>query len=262
MNEKPSLSKRLLHTSLALDFKNQRIDVEPVPLTCIGLPKAFHLARIAVVADLHLPDQVVDIPRLLRCLQMQKPDAIFLPGDLTNSYTHFDEKGLWHFARALVKIAPCFAVPGNHEQRLDREPRYRRILEQCGVHYMSDSYADWHKDGETLRLYGMGDKKPMPLNVMGQPAIVLAHRPEYLPYYRRAGWDIVICGHAHGGHVRMGGHSLFSPDQGFLPTYTAGVYEEGGTRMIVSRGLGNSSIPWRVNNPPHLPMLILSAKEV
>ena len=261
MNEKPNFAKRLLHSTLALDCKHQRIQVDPVPLTCPGLPKAFHLARIAVVADVHLPDQVVDIPRLLTTLRLQKPDAIFLPGDLTNSYTAFDAVGLRRLAQALVAIAPCFAVPGNHEQRLGREERYRRILTACGVHYMSDSYADWHKDGATLRLYGMGEQQPSPLSVTGQPAIVLAHRPEYMPDYRRAGWDIVVCGHAHGGHVRVGGGALFSPDQGFLPTYTHGVYQEGGTRMIVSRGLGNSSIPWRINNPPHLPILILSAKE-
>ena len=261
MNEQPSFAKRLLHSTLALDFKNQRIDVQPIPLTCVGLPKAFHLARIAVVADLHLPDQIVSVPALLRLLQMQKPDAIFLPGDLTNRYTDFDGKGLYHLARALTKIAPCFAVPGNHEQRLDREKPYRKILTKCGVHYMSDSYADWHKDGATLRLYGMGDKKPMPLSVTGQPSIVLAHRPEHFRDYCAAGWNIVVCGHAHGGHVRLGGQPWFAPDQGFAPVYTHGVYQKGDTRMIVSRGLGNSSVPWRINNPPHLPILILSAKE-
>ncbi|MBQ7088546.1 MAG: metallophosphoesterase [Clostridia bacterium] len=260
MDEKPSLAKRLLHSTLVLDVQHRRIDVEAVPLTCVGLPKAFHLARIAVVADVHLPDQIVSIPRLLRCLQMQRPDAIFLTGDLTNSYTDFDRKGLWHFAKALVSIAPCFAVPGNHEQRLGREAAYRRILTACGVHYMSDSYADWHKDGATLRLYGMGEAAPAPLDVTGQPSIVLAHHPEYMAEYCRAGWNIVVCGHAHGGHVRMGQGGLFSPDQGFFPTYTHGVYRHKDTRMVVSRGLGNSSIPWRVNNPPHLPLLILSAK--
>ena len=260
MNEKPSLAKRLLHSTLALDFKRQRIDVQPVPVTCVGLPKEFHLARIAVVADVHLPDQIVSLPRLLRCLQMQRPDAIFLPGDLTNSYTDFDGMGLRRLARELVKIAPCFAVPGNHEQRLGREKEYRKILTKCGVHYMSDSYADWHKDGATLRLYGMGEKKPMPLAVKDQPSIVLAHRPELFDDYCRAGWEMVVCGHAHGGHVRLGKASLFSPDQGFIPRYTHGVYQRGDTRMIVSRGLGNSSIPWRINNPPHLPILILSAR--
>lgn len=260
MQEKPNFAKRLLHSTLLLDYKDQRIDVEPVPLTCVGLPQAFHLARVAVVADLHMPDQIVYIPRLLSCLRMQRPDAIFLPGDLTNSYTDFDARGLFALARELVKIAPCFAVPGNHEWRLGREKRYRRILEACGVHYMCDSYADWHKDGATLRLYGVGEQTPAPLEVTGQPAIALAHHPERMPDYCRAGWDIVVCGHAHGGHLRWGESGLFSPDQGFLPTYTHGVYEQGGTRMVVSRGLGNSSIPWRVNNPPHLPVLILSAK--
>ena len=260
MNEKPSIAKRLLHSTLALDSKWQKIDVEAIPLPCPGLPQAFHLARVAVVADVHLPDEIVSIPRLIRCLKMQKPDAIFLPGDLTNSYTYFDAKGLYALARELTKIAPCFAVPGNHEQRLDREASYRRILERCGVHYMSDSYADWHKDGGTLRLYGMGEQAPTPLSVEGQPSIVLAHRPEYFRDYCSAGWNLVICGHAHGGHVRLGGRSLFSPDQGFLPTYTHGIYKKGRTQMVVSRGLGNSSVPWRINNPPHLPILILIAQ--
>ena len=258
----PSLAKRLIHGLLALDRADHSIQVEAVPLTCPGLPQAFHLARVAVVADVHLPDHLVAIPRLLRCLQLQRPDAIFLPGDLTNSYTDFDADGLRCLARELVKIAPCFAVPGNHELRLGREPLYRQILTDCGVHYMCDSYTDWHKDGATLRLYGMGCRYPQRLAVEGQPSIVLAHRPEYMDLYRQAGWELVICGHAHGGHVRVGSRSLYAPDQGFFPRYTHGVYTEGGTRMVVSRGLGNSSLPWRVNNPPHLPMLILSAKPI
>ena len=260
MNEKPSIVKRLLHCSLILDCKDRSIDIETIPLTCEGLPQAFHNARIAVVADVHLPDQIVSIPALISLLEEQKPDAIFLPGDLTNSYTGFDAVGLRRLARALVRIAPCFAVPGNHEQRLNREEPYRKILTKYGVHYMSDSYADWYKDGATLRLYGMAEQEPAPLDVTGQPTMVLAHRPERFDAYCRAGWNIVISGHAHGGHVRLGEHAVFSPDQGFAPDYTHGVYQSGNTRMVVSRGLGNSSVPWRINNPPHLPILVLSAK--
>lgn len=259
--EKPSKIKRMIHSLMALDWAARSIQVEPVPLTCPDLPPAFHRARVAVVADLHLPDQLVSIPRLLECLKQQQPDAIFLPGDLTNSYTDFDADGLRQLATALVAIAPCFAVPGNHELRLDREGLYREILTACGVHYLCDSYADWHHRGATLRLYGVGQQPPHPLTVEGQPSVVLAHRPEHFPLYKEAGWNLVIVGHAHGGHVRLGNRSLFSPDQGFLPKYTHGVYEEGATRMVVSRGLGNSSLPWRVNNPPHLPILIFAVKE-
>ena len=260
MSRRPNVIKRALHSLLVLDGKWHSIAVDPIPISCPGLPKAFHLARIAVVADLHLPDGLMSIPRLARCIALQKPDAIFLPGDLTNSYADFDADGLRQLIAALTPIAPCFAVPGNHEWRLDREPLYRQILAEGGVHYLCDSYADWHKDGATLRLYGVGRKRPAPLNVEGQPVIVLAHRPEHMPHYVQAGWDLVVCGHAHGGHARMGRTALYAPDQGFLPHYTDGLYTEGKTRMVVSRGLGNSSLPWRVNNPPHLPLLVLSAK--
>lgn len=257
MNEKPSFAKRLLHGTLVLDRRNRPIDVEQMVLACPALPQAFDGVRIAVVADVHLPDHIVSLSDLLRHLKQEKPDAIFLPGDLTNSYIDFDAAGLRRLAQALVEIAPCFAVPGNHEQRLNREKTYRKILTKCGVHYMSDSYADWKKQGATLRLYGMGEQVP---TAPGQPAVLLAHRPEYFRDYCAAGWDVVVCGHAHGGHLRMGKRSLFSPDQGFAPRYTNGVYVEGKTRMVVSRGLGNSSIPWRINNPPHLPILTLSAQ--
>lgn len=256
--EKPSRTKRIIHSLLALDRADHRIQVEPIPVTCAGLPPQFQKARVAVVADVHLPDQLVPLPTLVACLKEQRPDAIFLPGDLTNSYTGFDADGLRQLAAALAEIAPCFASPGNHEFRLDREPLYRQILTECGVHYLCGGYGEWHRDGATLRLYGMGLEKEAPPRPAAYPAIALAHHPEYFPLYKEAGWELVVSGHAHGGHVRFGKRSLFSPDQGFFPRYTHGVYEDGATRMVVSRGLGNSSLPWRMNNHPHLPILILS----
>lgn len=261
MEERIGFIKRNLHHLLALDPADRAIQIEPIPLTVEGLSPAFHLARVAVVADIHLPQKLISIKRLVRALTLQKPDAIFISGDLTNSYTDFDAEGLRQLADGLVGIAPCFAVPGNHEWRDGREPLYRQILTEAGVHYMCDSYAVWEKDGGALTLYGMGKKKPAPLTVGEQPSIALAHHPELMPYYKQASWNIVVCGHAHGGHARVGQAALFAPGQGFFPKYTAGVHAEGDTRMIISRGLGNSSIPWRVGNPPHLPILILSAKE-
>lgn len=254
---KPSATKRLLHNLMALDLPGASIEAQAFPVVCRQLPAAFHYARIAVVSDVHMPDALVSPRRLARCVALQKPDAIFLIGDLTNSYTLFDEEGLRQLARELTAVAPCFAIPGNHELRLEREPLYGNILCDCGVHYMCDSYADWVKDGQTLRLFGMGRKRPAPLNVKGQPAIALAHKPNYFDYYQRARWELVVCGHAHGGQVRVAGRSLYAPGQGFFPIYTEGEYSKGGTTMIVSRGLGNSSIPWRIGNGAHLPVILL-----
>ncbi|MBE6778139.1 MAG: hypothetical protein E7541_01985 [Ruminococcaceae bacterium] len=255
--DQPSRFKRLLHGLMMLDIPHRQVQVQEFAIPLHRLPSAFHRARIAVVADVHLPDTLPSIPQLIDIVAAQRPDAIFLPGDLTNSYTRFDAQGLQTLAQGLTALAPCFAIPGNHELRLDREPTYGDILTSCGVHYMCDSTADWVRDGQTLRLYGMGRQLPAPLSMGDQPTVVLAHKPNYMDQYCQAGWELVISGHAHGGQIRWGRHSLYAPDQGLFPRYTDGLYVQDGTTMVVSRGLGNSSIPWRMGNGAHLPVILL-----
>ena len=76
--------------------------------------------------------------------------------------------------------------------------------------------------------------------------------------YAAYGADLVLSGHAHGGQVRLPFiGALYAPGQGFLPEYDSGLYTVGKTDMIVSRGLGNSLIPLRVNNRPELVIAVL-----
>jgi uncharacterized protein len=90
--------------------------------------------------------------------------------------------------------------------------------------------------------------------------ILLSHRPERFSQYQSYKIDLVFSGHAHGGQVRLpfiGG--IVAPDQGFFPKYTSGAYNENGTTMIVSRGLGNSIAPQRVFNRPEIVVVTLLA---
>ena len=83
--------------------------------------------------------------------------------------------------------------------------------------------------------------------------ILLAHRPEVFTLYVESGIDLTFSNHVHGGQFRIpfiGG--LYSPNQGFFTEYDAGVYHEGDSSMVLSRGLGNSVIPQRLLNRPEL----------
>ena len=74
--------------------------------------------------------------------------------------------------------------------------------------------------------------------------------------------DVTFSGHAHGGQFRLpfiGG--MIAPNQGFFPQYDAGVFTEKGCSMVVSRGLGASIIPLRINNRPELVVVELHRQE-
>ena len=88
--------------------------------------------------------------------------------------------------------------------------------------------------------------------------LVLSHRPETFQAYVENKLDVVFAGHAHGGQFRIPGvGGLVAPGQGLFPTFTSGLYEDNGTNMIVSRGLGNSIIPIRIFNTPEIIVVTL-----
>ena len=91
--------------------------------------------------------------------------------------------------------------------------------------------------------------------------ILLTHRPELFERYVARGFDLVLCGHAHGGQWRIPGvlNGLLAPNQGLFPPYAGGRYERGNTTMIVSRGLAKETtfVP-RILNPPELVVVTIT----
>ena len=144
--------------------------------------------------------------------------------------------------------------------------------ESAGVIVLEDKAVQLERSGSLLTLIGLSDPNfAIRNNLFNEvPAmistklndltkdetnytILLSHRPELFDTYVSCGVDLVLSGHAHGGQFRLpliGG--LVAPNQGFFPKYDAGLYTEGSTNMIVSRGIGNSIIPLRFNNRPEI----------
>lgn len=222
--------------------------------------------RITQVSDLHNKEFGKDNCRLLALTEAQLPDLLVITGDLTDSYHPNLDKALDTAAR-LAKLAPCYYVTGNHEHRMGREKQesFYRALEERGVLLLRNEAVTLGL-GESFRLVGV-DCSQARTDILrdlmaGRPAeelnILLSHKPHYAKYYEQAGADLVLTGHAHGGQWRLPGiGGLYAPGQGPFPKYTAGMYRLGKTVMCVSRGLGNSSFPLRIENKPELVTVIL-----
>lgn len=182
------------------------------------------------------------------------------------------------FAREAVKIAPCYYVPGNHESRLTEYAEFKQKLLDAGITVLEDAAVAIERSGARILLQGMVDPAfrtddillHMDETVRAQLeslpkedafTVLLSHRPELFPQYKDHSADLVFTGHAHGGQIRLpwiGG--LYTPSQGWFPEYDAGTFTEQGVTMIVSRGVGNSAFPLRVNNRPEVVVVELTHK--
>ena len=257
---------------------NTALELNTYTISSSKLPQSFDGYRIAHVSDLHNAEMGKDNEKLLTILRDADPDMIAITGDLIDSRSTNVEIAL-NFIREAVKIAPCYYVTGNHEARVNEYVELKSGMEAAGVIVLEDARTEISLDGDTITLIGVNDPSYQTDYLFGDSetvmntkleelhtengefTVLLSHRPERFDTYADHGLDLVLSGHAHGGQFRLpfiGG--LVAPNQGLFPEYDAGIYKEDNTNMLVSRGVGNSILPFRINNRPEVILIELQAE--
>ncbi|MGI6112854.1 MAG: metallophosphoesterase [Mahellales bacterium] len=257
-------------------WQNNAVVVTNYEYTNAKLPPSFNNLTILQISDLHNKDFH---GRLSQKVKELNPDIIVVTGDLIDRRSTKTDIAT-EFIKQIGETAPIYYVSGNHEQLSGKYKILKAELQRQKVHIMDNSYKVLNEKGYEIGLLGIGD--PAIYQTEGDYLwddgsgyvreqldklledmdtdfnILLSHRPEQFPVYRDMKLDLVFSGHAHGGQIRLpliGG--LYAPHQGLFPKYTAGVYNDGNTSMVVSRGLGNSVFPVRVFNRPELVVVTL-----
>ena len=201
-----------------------------------------------------------------------------MTGDLVDRKTENPTIYAGEVGAALSAIAPTYYVTGNHEWGHGTKvvEEIKRTLRESGVTVLSNEFVPLTRNGDSIVLAGIDDpngyadqETPYELaqevyTACGDPFwILLAHRNNrFARQYSLLGADLVCSGHAHGGIVRLPGtDGLFSHDLDLFPSYTAGLYEENGSVLFVTRGLGNSGPSFRVFNRPEIAVLTLRRAE-
>ena len=255
---------------------NNALELNSYSIASNSLPKEFDGFRIAQVSDLHNAEMGKDNEKLISMLVDAEPDIIVITGDMIDSRNTKVDVAL-NFAEQAVKIAPCYYVTGNHEARVDEYSDLKVGLIELGVTVLEDAKTQIVLSGESITLVGVDDPSFQTDYLFGDDetvmnskldeviseedgyVILLSHRPELFDTYVENKVDLVFSGHAHGGQFRIpfiGG--VVAPNQGVFPKYDAGIYSAGDTNMVVSRGVGNSIIPFRINNRPEVILIELT----
>lgn len=257
---------------------NTALELNSYNIASNSLPKAFDGFRIAHISDFHNTEIGKNNERLISTLEDAEPDIIVITGDMIDSRNTKVDIAL-SFAEQAIKIAPCYYVAGNHESRVDEYIDLKEGLIKLGVTVLEDEKTEIIRSEESITIVGVSDpsfdadyqlddneaimnnKLSNLISEEDGYVVLLSHRPELFDYYVENNADLVFSGHAHGGQFRIpfiGG--IAAPNQGVFPKYDAGIFTEKNTNMVVSRGIGNSLIPFRVNNRPEVILIELTAE--
>lgn len=263
----------LIAAAAAFLIKDSREDLEisRYEVASQKLPESFDGFKIVQLSDLHGAEFGEDGMGLVEKVKELEPDIIALTGDFVTD--EGDLAAVKKLAGRLTELCPVYFVSGNHEFGSGLAVKVRNILERAGVKYLSNEYLTISRGEDEILLGGVED--PLAYADMLSPdelaqkmndaapdafKILLGHRNYWMTEYPELPVDLIFCGHAHGGLIRIPGvGGLIGTDRRLFPDFDAGEYNNGRYTLIVSRGLGNSVPIPRVFNRPEIVCVELSS---
>lgn len=253
-----------------------RLTVREWTVTPSDWPRDARPLRIAVLSDIHAFEPYMPasrIGRIVAATNALNPDLIVLLGDFVISQPHLLTArpvpiGEWaaELGRLRARLG-VFAVLGNHDGYLD--PAAVRLgIEQIGVPVLENRALKLSADGHRFWLAGLGDQMSRYLDVTSSlasddlpgtlaqvtdndPLILLAHEPNIFTVTPPR-VTLTLAGHTHGGQVWLPLYGNLGAHKVCDGRYVHGVIVENGRHLVVSAGLGTSSMPVRFLVPPEI----------
>ena len=262
---------------LYLYYENNYLQVSNYTIESDKIPKDFNKFKIVHISDFHNTKSKKLKDNLIKEIKNNKPNIIALTGDLIDA-NKTDIDIAISFVKKINNVAPIYYVTGNHEANINNYDELKEKLKNNKVIVLDDNVEKLKINDKEINLIGINDPQ-MSHNDYSKDSVIvkdklisiqynknnfnilLSHRPELIKTYAEYSFDLVLSGHAHGGQIRIpfiGG--LVAPNQDLFPKYTSGIYEVANTKMIVSRGIGNSILPFRIYNRPELVVIELNNK--
>jgi uncharacterized protein len=241
----------------------------------VGVPRLAKPLRVAFLTDLHL-GPFIAAPRLRRWVELARseaPDLVVLGGDLVDAHGPTDPNELAQPLAPLEAPLGCFTVWGNHDHRRFREAgglgALDRALHSVGIRPLRNEGVVVRDDLFLAGLDDLRNGRPDLRTALagrgeGRATLFVSHNPDVLPEVP-LDVDLTLCGHTHGGQIRLPGIGAVVTSSRYGRRFVAG-WVAAPARGYVSRGLGVGVVPMRLDCPPELTVLDLvpaaSASEV
>lgn len=242
--------------------------------------------RFVLISDLHDKVYGSQNDKVIDAVHKINPDFIVLAGDLVTSQVNEDMTPGIELVKALSSRYRIYYGLGNHESKMqedterfgDKFDQLMRAVDGRNVRVLQNESVDLPE--YNIRMTGLDLAldyfahfriKKMKENYLQETLpecddrkcnILIAHNPDYFEDYARWGAQLVPSGHVHGGIMRLpvlGG--VIAPSYKIFPKYDGGVYRSGAAVMLLGRGLGSHTLPFRFFNPAELYEVVLKPCE-
>ncbi len=233
--------------------------------------------RLLHVTDLHVERVTAREEKLLRLVEELAPDVIVLTGDYLNLSSVYDPQAQAEAHDVLARLCeiargPIYAITGSPP--VDSHDVVPAIFEGLPITWLLDAVEELHVNGHLIRLAGLRCTRERHLDAPrlrrlmddGSPedtfTLLLYHSPDLMPEAVELGVDLYLCGHTHGGQIRLPLFGALITSSDFWKRYEMGRYEEGNTTLYVSRGLGMEGLGApraRFLAPPEIVLWTLSS---
>lgn len=251
-----------------------------------ALPGLTKECRFVLISDLHNKVYGNRNDKVIDTIHRIDPDFIILAGDLVTSRVKEDMTPGIDLMNALGQKYKIYYGLGNHESKIQKDTEHfgdqfdrlmkavaspnMRVLQNESVDLPQYNIRVTGLDLDLeyfahFRIRKMQEnylRDTLPEYDRTKCNILIAHNPDYFEDYARWGAQLVLSGHVHGGIMRLpflGG--VIAPSYKIFPKYDGGVFRSGASVMLLGRGLGSHTLPFRFFNPAELYEVILKPCE-
>ena len=221
------------------------------------LPAAFDGFTLLHMTDLHADINPPAMAALARCIAGLDYDVCVLTGDYRAQTYGSIDPAIAAMSDLLEHVrAPVYAVLGNHDT-----VRMLPAFEQMGVRMLLNESAVLARGGARIHLVGIDDAHYYRVDSIAEACgglppdattVLLSHTPEIYRQAAHAGFDLMLCGHTHGGQICLPGGIPVTLDASCPRQLGAGAWRHGEMQGYTSVGAGTCIVPVRLNCPPEV----------
>ncbi len=245
--------------------------ITEVPVKLARLPPALSGLSIAQITDLHVGPTIREreVRRIVEQTNALRPDVVAVTGDLVDGTVAELGAATRHLAELKARYGVYF-VTGNHEYYSGVDA-WVAELRRLGVRVLRNERVTVGDAGASIDLAGVDDwsagrfgnghgwrlGEALAGRDPDRSLVLLAHQPRGVDEAVRAGVELQVSGHTHGGQIFP-----FSLIVGAVYPYLAGLYahreDARSGQIFVSRGAGYWGPPLRLGSPPEIAKIVLT----